>query len=236
MQHVERSKCVFISSRLIYSPLAWRWERRTTIYNELDVSDHTVFAVQSFLLLHWDCFCYFFGLYVCVFVHPVSSKSLCGAVLGWLNTKNGMEAWNCRWALWGPWHDRVQMHYPLHKASTSDKDGEKKMFFCVLRRKWTSKKPLVQCICFFFSLIMRALGFVLRCLSSVDWLNAPAERGNVNEEDRSLCLHFSFMKRPLQTWCASWEGSLSLCMFVTAKRGRKYLWGTQTFINKEECF
>lgn len=82
MQHVERSKCVFISSRLIYSPLAWRWERRTTIYNELDVSDHTVFAVQSFLLLHWDCFCYFFGLYVCVFVHPVSSKSLCGAVLG----------------------------------------------------------------------------------------------------------------------------------------------------------
>lgn len=54
MQHVECNKCVFISSRLIYSLLAWRRERRTT-RNELDVSDHTVFfvvvsfTVRSFL-------------------------------------------------------------------------------------------------------------------------------------------------------------------------------------------
>lgn len=149
MQHVECNKCVFISSRLIYSLLAWRRERRTT-RNELDVSDHTVFLLLFFS--QYDPFYdYIVTVFVsfwlaCVFVHPVSSK----AKSLWCRTKgtkckNRMEAWNCRWALWGLWRDRD--HYPLHKASTNDKDGGK-ILFCVLRWKCVSKKPLVRCVCF----------------------------------------------------------------------------------------
>lgn len=53
MQHIECNKRVFISSRLIYSLLSWRRERRTTICigvwrNELDVSDRAGLFLQYY--------------------------------------------------------------------------------------------------------------------------------------------------------------------------------------------
>lgn len=149
MQHVECNKCVFISTRLIYSLLSWRRERRTTICmesGEMSLMYRIVlfFAVRPFLSLHCDCF-----WLVCVFVHLYQAKqSLCGAGLRGLNTKMG----------WKP-------EIAADLCEGSDAAGSKciilsirprpmikmeNFFFCVcvLRRKCASKKPLVWCVCF----------------------------------------------------------------------------------------
>ncbi len=184
----------------------WRGEQQSTMSLMYQI---TVFC-SAILFYYYIATVFVIFLYVCVFVHPVSSKSLCGAVLRRLNTKMG-------------WKPEIAAELCEDRDTTGSKciilsirpqlviKMEKTFFLCVLRSKWTSKKPLVQCVCFFYPLIMRALGFVLRCLSSVDWLNAPAERGNVNEEDRSLCLHFSFMKRDVTCFLRRILVSVRVC-------------------------
>ncbi len=103
----------------------------------------------SFFITTLRQFLLFFDLYVYVFVHPVSSKSLCGAVLRRLNTKMGRKP-------------EIAAELCEDRDTTGSKciilsirpqlviKMEKTFFLCVLRRKWTSKKPLVQCVCFFF--------------------------------------------------------------------------------------
>lgn len=96
MQHVERNKCVFISSRLIYSLLACRRESRTTICigvwrNDVDVSYHIVF-------LHYDPFyCYIATVFLfarmCACTLCIKQKAtLRGAQRRELNTKMGRKS------------------------------------------------------------------------------------------------------------------------------------------------
>lgn len=96
MQHVECNKCVFISTRLIYSLLSWRRERRTTICigvwrNELDVSNRAVFLKYD-PFYHYIVTVFVSFRLVCVFVHPYRAKqSLCGAGIRGLKTKMGWK-------------------------------------------------------------------------------------------------------------------------------------------------
>lgn len=151
MQHVECNKCVFISTRLIYSLLSWRRERRTTICigvwrNELDVSNHAVFLKYD-PFYHYIVTVFVSFWLVCVFVHPYQAKqSLCGAGIRGLNTKMGWKpeiaADLCEGcATWSKCIILVIRPRPMIKM-------EKKYFFCVLRRKCASKKALVRCVCF----------------------------------------------------------------------------------------
>lgn len=170
MQHVERNKCVFISSRLIYSLLACRRESRTTICigvwrNDVDVSYHIVF-------LHYDPFyCYIATVFLfarmCACTLCIKQKAtLRGAQRRELNTKMGRKSEIAAERREG--RDATGSKCIILSIRPQPMIKMEIFFSCIHSLKKMAKQKAFGPVCLFLSLIMRVLGFVLRCLSSVD--------------------------------------------------------------------